>query len=79
VINLNFDRKLQKYIEKGKKKWKFMQKYYHKGAFYIDDTSIRVRDDVRKRDTSEATLDDKFNKEMLPKVLQVRNFGKAGR
>lgn len=56
-----------------------MQKYYHKGAFYVDDDSVRSKDDVRKRDATEATLEDKFNKEMLPTVMQVKNFGRAGR
>ncbi|GMF16783.1 unnamed protein product [Phytophthora lilii] len=64
---------------KEKKKLKFMQKYYHKGAFYVDDDSVRSKDDVRKRDADGATLEDKFNKEMLPAVMQVKNFGRAGR
>ncbi|CEG39637.1 Microfibrillar-associated protein MFAP1 [Plasmopara halstedii] len=64
---------------KEKKKLKFMQRYYHKGAFYVDDDSIRSKDDVRKRDASDATLEDKFDKEMLPAVMQVKNFGRAGR
>eukprot|EP00644_Phytophthora_capsici_P000229 jgi/Phyca11/525599/estExt2_fgenesh1_pm.C_PHYCAscaffold_40140 len=72
-------RKLKKREPKEKKKLKFMQKYYHKGAFYVDDDSIRTKDDVRKRDATEATLEDKFNKEMLPAVMQVKNFGRAGR
>ncbi|KAG1700108.1 hypothetical protein DVH05_011920 [Phytophthora capsici] len=73
------DAKLKKSEPKEKKKLKFMQKYYHKGAFYVDDDSIRTKDDVRKRDATEATLEDKFNKEMLPTVMQVKNFGRAGR
>lgn len=73
------DAKLKKNEPKEKKKLKFMQKYYHKGAFYVDDDSIRSKDDVRKRDASEATLEDKFDKEMLPTVMQVKNFGRAGR
>lgn len=32
-----------------------------------------------KRDFLDPTLDDKFNKEALPEVMQVRDFGKAGR
>ncbi|RLN63153.1 hypothetical protein BBJ28_00016180 [Nothophytophthora sp. Chile5] len=72
-------RKLKKNEPKEKKKLKFMQKYYHKGAFYVDDDSVRSKDDVRKRDASDATLEDKFNKEMLPEVMQVKNFGRAGR
>ncbi|CAH0477217.1 unnamed protein product [Peronospora belbahrii] len=73
------DAKLKKNEPKQKKKLKFMQKYYHKGVFYVDDDSIRSKDDVRKRDATEATLEDKFNKEMLPTVMQVKNFGRAGR
>ncbi|GMF35268.1 unnamed protein product [Phytophthora fragariaefolia] len=72
-------RKLKKNEPKEKKKLKFMQKYYHKGAFYVDDDSIRSKDDVRKRDADGATLEDKFNKELLPAVMQVKNFGRAGR
>lgn len=56
-----------------------MQKYYHKGAFYMDESSVREKQDVRKRDASGATLEDKFNKELLPQVMQVKNFGRAGR
>lgn len=56
-----------------------MQKYYHKGAFYMDDESVRDKEDVRKRDASGATLEDNFNKEMMPTVMQVKNFGRAGR
>jgi len=52
--------------------YKFMQKYYHKGAFYQDQ-------EILERDYNQPTLEDKFNKEMLPKVLQVKDFGFAGR
>jgi len=59
-----------------------MQKYYHKGAFYMDDESM-ADSDVRKRDASAPTLEDKFNKEAMPKVMQVGHHhstkkGKAG-
>ncbi|RLN59053.1 hypothetical protein BBJ29_003110 [Phytophthora kernoviae] len=73
------DTKLKKNEPKEKKKLKFMQKYYHKGAFYVDDDSIHTKDDVRNREATEATLEDKFNREMLPTVMQVKNFGRAGR
>ena len=55
-----------------------MQKYYHKGVFYMDEESVR-EGDVRKNNFNEPTLDDKFDKEKLPAVLQVKNFGKRGR
>lgn len=64
----------------GKPKWNFMQKYFHKGVFYMDSDSIKDKDDVRLKDyAKEATLEDHVNKEALPEVLQVKNFGKRGR
>lgn len=76
------DRRLRVGIfkEKEKKKWKFMQKYYHKGVFFMDDDSLaKDQSDVRLRDYSEPTLEDHYNKEQLPSVMQVKNFGKRGR
>ena len=66
---------------KEKAKWKFLQKYHHKGAFYMDDDTLAKAgsEDVRNRDTDGAVLDDNFDKASLPKVLQVRDFGFQGR
>lgn len=50
----------------------FMQKYYHKGSFFQD------LDILKKRDYSEAT-ESAVDKSMLPKVMQVRDYGKASR
>ena len=41
--------------------------------------SVRADGDVRKNNFNEPTLEDKFDKEKLPAVLQVKNFGKRGR
>lgn len=88
---------LGKFKEKEKKKWKFLQKYYHKGVFYMDEDSIAASKkgavvkssyemdqnqslpDARLREYDEPTLEDRYNREALPKVLQVKNFGKRGR
>ena len=58
----------------AKGKYKFLQKYYHRGVFYLAD-----EENVLKRDFTAPTLEDRFNKSVLPKVMQVKNFGRSGR
>eukprot|EP00775_Hariotina_reticulata_P006170 gene6170-6408_t len=66
-----------------KAKWKFLQKYWHQGAFFQNDA-----DDARgtantyqifARDFSAPTGEDNFDKSQLPAVMQVKNFGRSGR
>ncbi len=76
---LEEDTKLGKFSAKEKGEYKFMQKYYHKGVFYMDDSSLNNPSDVRLKDYNAPTLEDHYNKSALPSVLQVKNFGKKGR
>ncbi|WWD21575.1 hypothetical protein CI109_106061 [Kwoniella shandongensis] len=57
--------------EKEKGQMGFLQKYYHKGAFHQDDNLLA-------RDYTGAT-EGAVDMSMLPKVMQVRDFGKASR
>lgn len=64
-------------------KLKFLQKYYHVGAFFQsgadDDRDTMGTDAIYRRDYTGATGEDKFDREALPAVMQVKNFGRAGR
>jgi len=57
-----------------KGKYKFLQKYYHRGAYFLDEEET-----VLKQDFAQPTLEDHFDKTILPKVMQVKNFGRSGR
>ena len=58
--------------EKPKGQQKFLQKYWHKGAFHQDDEVLKRHDYT---EATESTVD----VSMLPSVMQVKNFGKRGR
>lgn len=59
-----------------KSKQRFLQKYYHKGAFFNSDDVVGKA--LKERDFTAPTLEDKFDKSVLPSVMQVKNFGRAG-
>ncbi|KAF3591995.1 hypothetical protein DY000_02024010 [Brassica cretica] len=61
--------------EKPKKKWKFMQRYYHKGAYFQEQGSDET-DDIYQRDYSAPTGVDKLDKSILREVMQVKKFGR---
>ena len=61
----------------------YLQRYYHRGAFYMDEDTLREagKDDVRHKVEEyarAATGEDKFNKRALPEVMQVKKFGFSG-
>lgn len=67
--------KLKEWQEHSPGEYKFLQKYYHKGAFYQDPV-----DPLQRRNYAIATgAEGGVDKDTLPTVLQVRNFGRKGR
>ncbi|TBU43065.1 splicing factor, Prp19-binding domain-containing protein [Dichomitus squalens] len=68
----DMERAEQSRKEKPKGQQKFLQKYWHKGAFHQDEEILR------KHDYTEAT-ESTVDVSLLPKVMQVKNFGKRGR
>ena len=53
-----------------------MQKYAHRGAFYMDDSV--PADDVRRRVLTDAPADAPRNRDAIPEAARRRNFGKRG-
>ncbi|XP_072966564.1 uncharacterized protein [Typha angustifolia] len=78
-----WERKNPKPLPAPKQKWRFMQKYYHKGAFFQsesdDHAATAGSDDIYHRDFSAPTGEDNMDKTILPKVMQVKHFGRSGR
>ncbi|KAH6790458.1 microfibrillar-associated protein-like protein [Perilla frutescens var. frutescens] len=78
-----WERKNPKPSAQSKQKWRFMQKYYHKGAFFQSDaddyTGTAGAQPIYARDFSAPTGEDKMDKTILPKVMQVKHFGRSGR
>mmetsp|Transcript_17478 Transcript_17478/g.37773 ORF Transcript_17478/g.37773 Transcript_17478/m.37773 type:complete len:486 (-) Transcript_17478:38-1495(-) len=69
--------------EAPKKKLKYLQKYYHKGAYFMDaPDDVRAAEggyEIYARDYSAPTGEDRFDKSSMPAVMQVKNFGRSGR
>ncbi|KAG8464846.1 hypothetical protein KFE25_010214 [Diacronema lutheri] len=61
----------------GKGRRTFLQKYFHKGAFFQqeDADGNPMLGDIMKRDFGEATGADVVDKASLPKPMQVKKFG----
>jgi microfibrillar-associated protein 1 len=66
----------QKEEKEGKGKMAYMQKYYHKGAFFQDDLKAEGLD---RRDIMGSRFADDVDREMLPQALQMRDMTKLGK
>ncbi|KAG8818651.1 hypothetical protein FRC17_010759 [Serendipita sp. 399] len=58
--------------EKPKGNGVFLQKYWHKGAFFQDTEELQMRDFSTK-------LESQVDVSLLPKLMQVKDFGKRSR
>lgn len=61
----------------------YLQRYHHRGAFYLDDDTLKEagENDVRHKAlqySRAATGEDRVDKRSLPEVMQVKKFGIAG-
>lgn len=66
----------QREEKEGRGKMGFMQKYFHKGAFYQDESKAAGLD---KRDLAGARFADDVDRSLLPKALQLRDQTKVGK
>jgi microfibrillar-associated protein 1 len=72
----------REYIEKQKEErgdrgqMQFMQKYFHKGAFFQEDLAELGID---KRNLMGARFEDSTNREVLPEYMQIRDMTKLGK
>merc|ERR1712157_157851 len=56
-----------------REKQKFLQRYYHKGAYFQDDEELVAKMKARGQ---APTLEDKFDRSVVPEVMQSKYFGK---
>jgi len=66
----------QKEEKDGKGKLGYMQKYFHKGAFFQDDAKAQG---LGQRDIMGSKFADDVNRELLPQALQMRDMTKLGK
>ena len=67
----------QKEDREGKGQMGYMQKYFHKGAFFQDDAKAEGLD--RRDIMGSRYADDVSNRELLPEYMQIRDMTKLGR
>jgi len=63
--------------EKGERgQMQYMQKYFHKGAFFTDELKELG---VDRRNLMNARFEDQTNRELLPQFMQIRDMTKLGK
>ncbi|KAL8833336.1 MAG: hypothetical protein Q9170_004325 [Blastenia crenularia] len=67
----------QKEERQGKGNMGYMQKYFHKGAFFQDDAKAEGLD--RRDIMGSRYQDDVINRELLPQYMQIRDMTRLGR
>ncbi|MCJ1284067.1 hypothetical protein MMC26_003398 [Xylographa opegraphella] len=67
----------QKEEQEGRGKMGYLQKYFHKGAFFQDDSKAEGLD--RRDIMGSRYADDVTNRELLPQYMQIRDMTKLGR
>lgn len=76
------DRRDSEWRDGGKGENNYLQRYHHRGAFYMDEDTLQQagENDVRHRalEYSRSATGDKIDKRSLPEVMQVKHFGLAG-
>lgn len=67
----------QQQAERGEKgQMSYLQKYFHKGAFFTDDLKDAG---LAKRDVMGGKFEDQVDRSALPKFMQIRDMNKLGK
>lgn len=80
---LRENKRMEETGDKERPKRAFLQKYYHRGAFYLTEADDKEEGALAAvalhRDISAPTGEDTYDKSLLPEVMQVKNWGRQGR
>ncbi|PNS19217.1 hypothetical protein CAC42_2394 [Sphaceloma murrayae] len=69
----------QKEEKEGRGKMSYMQKYFHKGAFFQEDGDEEVKEAKRRDVAGRRFEDEAANRELLPQYMQIRDMTKLGK
>ncbi|KAI9733313.1 MAG: hypothetical protein M1834_003397 [Cirrosporium novae-zelandiae] len=66
----------QKEEREGRGKMAYLQRYFHKGAFFQDE---KVQETLRERDLMGSRFVDETDRGLLPEYMQIRDLSKLGK